>query len=47
MFGLNQNDPDPAVRALFQDLHFRRALSLTINWGEINDIVDYSLLHEM
>ena len=26
MFGLNQNDPDPAMRALFQDLRFRRAM---------------------
>ena len=44
MFGLNQNDPDPAMRALFQDLRFRRALSLAINRAEINDIVYYGLL---
>ena len=44
MFGLNQNDPDPAMRALFQDLRFRRALSLAVNRAEINDIVYYGLL---
>ena len=44
MFGLNQNDPDPALRTLFQDLRFRRALSLAINRAEINDIVYYGLL---
>ena len=44
MFGLNQNDRDPAMRTLFQDLRFRRALSLAINRQEINDIVYYGLL---
>ncbi|MEX1016318.1 MAG: ABC transporter substrate-binding protein [Phycisphaeraceae bacterium] len=35
----NHTHPDPRRRALFQDVRFRRALSLAINREEINQIV--------
>ena len=40
---INQNSPDPALRELFQDVRFRRALSLAINRQEINDICYFGL----
>lgn len=36
-FNLNHNDP--ALREIFQDVRFRRAMSLGINRDEINDLV--------
>ena len=40
---ISQNSPDPALRELFQDVRFRRALSLAINRQEINDICYFGL----
>jgi peptide/nickel transport system substrate-binding protein len=37
--GFNCNHRDPALRAIFSDLRFRRAMSLAIDRDEINDIV--------
>ncbi len=34
----NLNHPDPALRDIFQDVRFRRAMSLAINRDEVNDI---------
>ena len=38
---VNMTHPDPQLRALFQDVRFRRALSLALNREEINDIAYY------
>ncbi|GAH31514.1 unnamed protein product, partial [marine sediment metagenome] len=38
-YALNLNHPDPIMRKIFQDIRFRRALSLAINREEINDTV--------
>ena len=35
----NLNHPDEGLRRIFQDVRFRRAMSLAINREEINDIV--------
>ena len=37
--GFNQNSKDPAKREIFQNVEFRRAMSMAINRDEINDIV--------
>jgi len=37
-FGVNQNHSDPAIRKIYQDVRFRRALSLAINREEINEV---------
>jgi len=37
--GFNVNHKDPVKRKIFQDVRFRRAMSLAINREEINDIV--------
>jgi len=39
----NQTHKDPVLRKIFQDIRFRRALSLAINREEINDVVYYGL----
>jgi len=41
--GLNLNWEDPALRELFQDVRFRRALSLAINREQINEVVFFGL----
>ena len=41
MFQLNMTHPHPRVRQVFQDVRFRRAMSLAIDRDEINDIVYY------
>ncbi len=38
---INMTHPDESLRALFQDVRFRRALSLSINRDEINHIAYY------
>ena len=38
---VNMTHPDPELRALFQDVRFRRALSLALDREEINDIAYY------
>ena len=40
---LNQNHPDPVLREIFQDVRFRRALSLAINRDEINESVFFGV----
>jgi len=40
---INLNHPDPVMRKIFQDVKFRRALSLAINREEINDTVFFGL----
>ncbi len=42
----NMNCKDDVWRALFQDVRFRRALSLAINRREINQVIYYGLAHE-
>ena len=42
-FGINQNHPDPFLRGIFQDVRFRRALSLAIDREDINETVFYGL----
>lgn len=42
-FSLNLNDPDLALRKIYQDVRFRRALSLAINREEINDSIFFGL----
>ena len=42
----NLNAADPAWRALFSDVRFRRALSLGINRKEINQVIYYGLARE-
>jgi len=42
-YTINQNHPDPVMRKIFQDVKFRRALSLAINREEINDTVYFGL----
>ena len=37
--GFNQNSKDPAKREIFQNVEFRRAMSMAINRDEINEIV--------
>lgn len=37
--GLNQNHPNPVLRKLYQDVRFRRALSVAINREEVNETV--------
>jgi peptide/nickel transport system substrate-binding protein len=39
--GFNQNHKDPVKRALFQDVRWRRAMSLAINREEINNIAHF------
>lgn len=39
----NQTHKDPVLRKIFQDVRFRRALSLAINREEINDVVYFGL----
>jgi peptide/nickel transport system substrate-binding protein len=36
---LNQNHPDPVLKAIFNDVRFRQALSLGIDRSEINELV--------
>ena len=38
-FGFNLNHKDPVLRKIFQDVRFRRAMSLAINRDEINEVV--------
>ncbi len=38
-FGFNLAHPDPAQRDIYQDVRFRRAMSLAIDRDEINDLV--------
>ena len=38
---VNLTHPDTTIRNIFQDVRFRRALSLSINREEINDIAYY------
>ncbi len=42
-FGVNLNSPDPVKRKIYQDVRFRRALSLGINREEINETVCFGL----
>ncbi|MGB3718742.1 MAG: ABC transporter substrate-binding protein [Hyphomicrobiaceae bacterium] len=42
----NLNTQDPVWRKLFQDVRFRRALSLAINRREINQVIFYGLARE-
>jgi len=42
-FGINQNEPNPALRKIYQDVRFRQALSLAINREEINETVYFGL----
>ena len=39
VFQINMTHPDPRLRQVFQDVRFRRAMSLAIDRDEINDIV--------
>jgi peptide/nickel transport system substrate-binding protein len=43
VLSINQNDPDPVMRKINQDLRFRQALSLAINREEINNVVYFGL----
>jgi peptide/nickel transport system substrate-binding protein len=38
-YGFNQNHPDPGLREIFQDVRFRRAMSLAIDRDTINEFV--------
>ncbi|GAJ05893.1 unnamed protein product, partial [marine sediment metagenome] len=38
-FAFNLNHEDPVLREIFQDVRFRRAMSLAINRDEVNEIV--------
>lgn len=38
-FALNLNHEDPVLRKIFQDVRFRRAMSVAINRDEVNEIV--------
>ena len=38
-YAFNVNHKDPALRAIFEDLRFRQAMSLALNRAEINEIV--------
>ncbi|NLK08514.1 MAG: ABC transporter substrate-binding protein, partial [Firmicutes bacterium] len=38
-YGFNQNHPDPIMREIFQDVRFRRAMSLAIDRDSLNDFV--------
>jgi len=38
-FGFNITHKDPVLREIFQDIRFRRAMSLAINRDEINEVV--------
>ena len=40
-FGINQNSSDPFKRKIYQNIKFRRALSLAINRKEVNNAVYY------
>ena len=42
-YHLNLNHPDPVQRELYQDIRFRRALSIAINRDEINDSVYFGV----
>ena len=42
-FSINQNHPDPALREIFNDVRFRRALSTALNRDEINETVYFGL----
>jgi peptide/nickel transport system substrate-binding protein len=42
-FGINQNDPDPVMRRINEDVRYRRALSHAINRDEINNVVYFGL----
>ena len=42
-FSINQNYPDPALREVFNDVRFRRALSAAIDREEINETVYFGL----
>jgi len=42
-FMFNLTDNDPALREIFQDVRFRRAISLAINREEINEAVFFGL----
>ena len=42
-FGFNLNNEDPALRALFQDVRFRRAMSLAIDRDEMNNAIYFGL----
>ena len=42
-FGFNLNNEEPALRALFQDVRFRRAMSLAIDRDEMNEAIYFGL----
>ena len=42
-FSINQNYPDPALREIFNDVRFRRALSTALDREEINETVYFGL----
>jgi len=42
-FSFNLNHPDPVLRKIFQDIRFRRAMSLAINRDEINEVAYYGM----
>jgi len=41
--GFNQNHPDSVKRKVFQDLKFRRAMSLAINREDMNEVVFFGM----
>ncbi|GAI52566.1 unnamed protein product, partial [marine sediment metagenome] len=43
IYQVNQTSEDPILRKIFQDVRFRRALSLAINREEINNVIFYGL----
>ena len=43
IFMFNQTCKDPVLRKIFQDVRFRRAMSLAINREEINEVVFFGL----
>lgn len=42
-FGVNLTHSDPVLREIYQDVRFRRALSLAINREEINEVVYFGM----
>jgi len=42
-FSFNLNHPDPVLRKIFQDIRFRRAMSLAINRDEINEVAYFGM----
>lgn len=43
VIAINQNHRDPVIRKVFEDVRFRRALSLAIDRDEINEILHFGL----